>query len=67
MYVGNVTTPTVLMTGENDLRTQLPQTDKFCAALQVAGVPTTMVRFQDEWHGTAPVPNLSTLLGPSSI
>lgn len=57
MYVGNVTTPTMLMTGENDLRTPMPQTEEFYAALQVLGVPTAMVRFQDEWHGTSSKPS----------
>lgn len=57
MYVGNVTTPTMLMTGENDLRTPMPQTEEYYAALQVLGVPTAMVRFQDEWHGTSSKPS----------
>ena len=57
MYVGNVTTPTMLMTGENDLRTPMPQTEEFYAALKVRGVPTAMVRFQDEWHGTSSKPS----------
>jgi dipeptidyl aminopeptidase/acylaminoacyl peptidase len=29
MYVGNVTTPTRLMTGEDDLRTPISQTEAF--------------------------------------
>jgi dipeptidyl aminopeptidase/acylaminoacyl peptidase len=57
MYVGNVRTPTMLMTGENDLRTPMPQTEEYYAALQVLGVPTAMVRFQDEWHGTSSKPS----------
>jgi len=57
MYVGNVTTPTMLMTGENDLRTPIPQTEEYYAALKVLGVPTAMVRFQDEWHGTSSNPS----------
>jgi len=57
MYVGNVTTPTMLMTGENDLRTPMPQTEEFYAALQVLNVPTAMIRFQDEWHGTSSKPS----------
>jgi len=57
MYVGNVTTPTMLMTGEMDLRTPMPQTEEFYQALRVLKVPTTMVRFQNEWHGTSSTPS----------
>jgi dipeptidyl aminopeptidase/acylaminoacyl peptidase len=57
MYVGNVTTPTMLMTGENDLRTPMTQTEEYYAALKVLGVPTAMLRFQNEWHGTSSVPS----------
>ncbi|NNF13866.1 MAG: S9 family peptidase [Gemmatimonadetes bacterium] len=57
MYVGNVATPTMLMTGENDLRTPMPQTEEYYAALKVLGVPTAMIRFQDEWHGTSSNPS----------
>ncbi len=56
-YVGNVKTPTMLMTGERDLRTPMPQTEEFYQALQILGVPTVMVRFQDEWHGTSSNPS----------
>ena len=57
MYVGNVTTPTMLMTGVNDLRTPMPQTEEYFAALKVLGVPTAMIRFNDEWHGTSSNPS----------
>jgi dipeptidyl aminopeptidase/acylaminoacyl peptidase len=57
MYVGNVTTPTMLMTGELDLRTPMPQTEEFYAALKVLKVPTAMVRFVGEWHGTSSIPS----------
>jgi dipeptidyl aminopeptidase/acylaminoacyl peptidase len=56
-YVGNVKTPTMLMTGENDLRTPMGQTEEFYQALQYRGVPTVMVRYQDEWHGTSSNPS----------
>ena len=56
-YVGNVTTPTMLMTGENDLRTPIGQAEEFYQALQHLDVPTVMVRFQDEWHGTTSRPS----------
>ena len=57
MYVGNVTTPTMLMTGEGDLRTPMPQTEEYYQALRVLKVPTAMVRFRNEWHGTSSTPS----------
>lgn len=56
-YVGNVTTPTMLLVGENDIRTPVPQTEEFYQALQIRGIPTVMIRFQDEWHGTSSRPS----------
>ncbi len=56
-YVGNVKTPTMFLTGEKDLRTPMGQTEEFYQALQYLGVPTAMVRFQDEWHGTTRTPS----------
>jgi len=56
-YVGNVTTPTMLMTGVNDLRTPMPQTEQFYSALKLLKVPTAMVRFNNEWHGTSRTPS----------
>ncbi len=50
MYVGNVTTPTMLMTGEKDLRTPMEQTEQFYKALRLRKVPTAMVRLTDSWH-----------------
>ncbi|HUQ79632.1 MAG TPA: S9 family peptidase [Gemmatimonadaceae bacterium] len=57
MYVGNVKTPTMLMTGVNDLRTPISQTEEFYEALKVRKVPTAMIRFNDEWHGTSSRPS----------
>ncbi len=56
MYVGNVTTPTLLMTGELDLRTPIPQTEEFYSALKYRGVETVMLRFNGEYHGTGSKP-----------
>ena len=64
-YVGNVKTPTMLMTGVNDLRTPMPQTEQFYSALKLRKVPTAMVRFNDEWHGTTTTP--SNFMRTSSI
>jgi dipeptidyl aminopeptidase/acylaminoacyl peptidase len=57
MYAGNVKTPTMLMTGELDLRTPIPQTEEFYAALKVQKVPTVMLRFKGEFHGTSSIPS----------
>ncbi|MDP1571429.1 MAG: S9 family peptidase [Vicinamibacterales bacterium] len=56
-YVGNVKTPTMLMTGVLDLRTPMPQTEQFYSALALLKVPTAMIRFNDEWHGTTTNPS----------
>ena len=57
MYVGNVTTPTILMTGVLDLRTPMAQTEEYYQALKQVGVPTKMLRFEGEYHGTGSKPS----------
>ena len=57
MYVGNVTTPTVVMTGELDLRTPMPQSEEYYAALKTRGVPSALLRFEGEYHGTSSRPS----------
>lgn len=57
MYVGNVKTPTMLMCGENDLRTPISQTEEYYQALKMNKVPTVMIRFNDEFHGTSSKPS----------
>jgi dipeptidyl aminopeptidase/acylaminoacyl peptidase len=52
MYVGNVTTPTLIMTGELDLRTPMAQSEEYYAALKMRGVPSALLRFEGENHGT---------------
>ena len=56
-HVGKVKTPVMLMTGELDLRTPMGQTDEYFAALKYRGVPTAMVRFEGEYHGTGSKPS----------
>jgi dipeptidyl aminopeptidase/acylaminoacyl peptidase len=56
-YVGNVKTPTLLMTGELDLRTPMPQTEEYYAALKILKVPVVMLRFNGEYHGTSSKPS----------
>jgi dipeptidyl aminopeptidase/acylaminoacyl peptidase len=57
MYVGNVKTPTMLMTGVLDLRTPISQTEEFYEALKLRKVPTAMIRFNEEYHGTSSKPS----------
>jgi dipeptidyl aminopeptidase/acylaminoacyl peptidase len=57
MYVGHIKTPTLLMTGELDRRTPIPQTEEFYAALKYQGVPAAMLRFDGEFHGTGRKPS----------
>ena len=57
MYVGNVKTPTMLMCGENDLRTPISQTEEYYQALKMNKVPTVMIRFNEEFHGTSRKPS----------
>ncbi|HVF41706.1 MAG TPA: S9 family peptidase [Pyrinomonadaceae bacterium] len=50
-YVGSVKTPTMILTGDIDLRTPLEQTEQYYRALKMRRVPTAMVRLSDEYHG----------------
>jgi dipeptidyl aminopeptidase/acylaminoacyl peptidase len=56
-YVGNVTTPTMLMTGEVDYRTPIEQSEQFYEALKIRKVPTALVRIPDAPHGIAGTPS----------
>lgn len=57
MYVGNVKTPTIVMTGEQDLRTPMAQSEEYYAALKLLGVPTKLMRFNNQYHGTSTHPS----------
>ena len=50
-YVGNVTTPTMLLSGEADYRTPISETEQYYQALKLQGVDTAMVRIPDASHG----------------
>ncbi|MCV2883997.1 S9 family peptidase [Aestuariibacter sp. AA17] len=50
-YVGNVKTPTMLLTGENDYRTPISETEQYYQALKIQGVDTAMVRIPGASHG----------------
>lgn len=55
--VGNVTTPTALLTGENDLRTPMSETEQYYNALRLRGVDTAMVRVPGASHSIARRPS----------
>lgn len=57
MHVGNVETPTLLMTGTKDLRTPLGEAEEYFAALKIRGVPTKLVPMEGEYHGTRSIPS----------
>jgi dipeptidyl aminopeptidase/acylaminoacyl peptidase len=50
-YVKNVTTPTMVMTGEADLRTPMTQSEEYYRALKMLKIDTLLVRMPDEFHG----------------
>lgn len=50
-YVQNVQTPTMVMTGEADLRTPIRQSEEFYRALKLLKKDTLLVRMPDEFHG----------------
>jgi dipeptidyl aminopeptidase/acylaminoacyl peptidase len=50
-YVGNVRTPTMVMTGEADLRTPIGQSEEYYRALKMLKKDTLLVRMPDEFHG----------------
>ena len=55
--VGNVQTPTMLLTGEADYRTPMAETEQYYAALQINGVESMMVRIPGAGHGIANKPS----------
>ena len=55
--VGNVTTPTMLLTGEQDHRTPMSETEQYYKALKLQQVPTAMVRIPGASHGIAGRPS----------
>ena len=50
-YVANVTTPTMILTGESDLRTPISQSEEYYRALKTLRKDTLLVRIPDEYHG----------------
>lgn len=56
-FVGNVTTPTMLLTGEADLRTPISEAEQFYQALKIRGVDTALVRVPEASHDIAARPS----------
>jgi acylaminoacyl-peptidase len=56
-YVANITTPTMLLTGEEDYRTPIAESEQFYAALKLENVETAMVRIPGASHGIANRPS----------
>lgn len=59
--IPNMTTPTLLMTGEADRRTPISETEQMYQALKIQGVDVVMVRIPGSPHGIAGRP--SRLIG----
>jgi acylaminoacyl-peptidase len=55
--VGNVTTPTLLLTGEEDHRTPIGESEQYYQALRLRGVDTALVRIPGASHGIADRPS----------
>ena len=55
--VGQVTTPTLLLTGEADRRTPISETEQFYQALKLRKIDAAMVRVPDSPHGIAGRPS----------
>jgi acylaminoacyl-peptidase len=56
--VGNVTTPTMLLTGELDYRTPISESEQFYQALKIRRVDTALVRVPDAPHEIIVRPSL---------
>jgi dipeptidyl aminopeptidase/acylaminoacyl peptidase len=49
--VGKVKTPTLVVVGSEDYRTPVSESEQYYAALQIAGVPTALVKVPGASHG----------------
>lgn len=56
-YVGNVTTPTLLITGESDYRTPISETEQYYTALKLHRVDSAMIRIPGASHGIGARPS----------
>jgi dipeptidyl aminopeptidase/acylaminoacyl peptidase len=55
--VGNVTTPTMLMTGEEDWRTPMAESEQFFQALALRKVDTALIRVPERSHNLVARPS----------
>lgn len=55
--VGNVTTPTLLLTGESDFRTPIPESEQYYQALKLRKIDSALVRIPESSHGIASRPS----------
>jgi acylaminoacyl-peptidase len=55
--VGNVTTPTMLLTGESDHRTPIPESEQYYQALKLRKIDSALVRVPEAFHGIATRPS----------
>ena len=55
--VGNVTTPTMLLTGEEDYRTPMAESEQYYQALVLRGIDTALVRIPGASHGITARPS----------
>jgi acylaminoacyl-peptidase len=49
--VGNVKTPTMVLTGEEDYRTPISEAEQYYQALKISKVPSALVRIPGAGHG----------------
>ena len=56
-YVKNVTTPTMLLTGEDDYRTPMAESEQFYSGLKLNKVESMLVRIPGAGHGIAARPS----------
>ena len=56
-YVGNVETPTMVLTGEKDYRTPMAESEQFYAGLKLNKVESMLVRIPGASHGIAARPS----------
>jgi dipeptidyl aminopeptidase/acylaminoacyl peptidase len=55
--VGNVKTPTMLLTGESDYRTPIAESEQYYQALKLRKIDTVMVRIPEASHGMTSRPS----------
>lgn len=55
--VGNVSTPTLLITGESDMRTPMPESEQYYQALKMRDIDSALVRIPESSHGIATRPS----------